>query len=238
MKKVVKNIFLVFAIIILGIVTYYVVVVMKARIDTPKIVEQVLKSDNITLEVKDLSPWQLNALLAIEDPNFYGHNGIDLKTPGAGITTITQGLVKKYYFKSFKAGIAKVKQTFVARFALNPLVSKDDQLKLFINNVYLGNVRGQLVIGFDNAARIYYNKPVNKLSEDEYLSIVAMIVAPKTFNILNKPEANKERTRRIKKVVSGEYKPKTLMDIYYGTLDSETIKELAPVSYFQDIYKQ
>lgn len=47
-----------------------------------------------TLDISDLSAWQLDALLKIEDPAFYRHKGVDLKTPGAGLTTITQSLVK------------------------------------------------------------------------------------------------------------------------------------------------
>ncbi len=153
------------------------------------------------------------------------------------MTTITQSLVKIYYFKHFKPGLAKIQQTLIARFALDPLTSKDDQLTLFINNLFFGNVAGKPVIGFEAAARIYYQKPLNQLNEEEYLSIVAMIIAPVNFNILNRPAANAERTRRIKKVVSGEYKPKQLMDIYYGELDPETQKGLAPASYFPSIYK-
>lgn len=237
MKKHLKIILLAFAFIILITFFYFTTMIIKARMDTPGIIRQALHANNITLKVNDLSQWQLHALLAVEDPNFYHHNGVDLKTPGAGITTITQGLVKMYYFDHFKPGLAKVKQTLIARYALNPLVSKNNQLLLFLNNVYLGNVNGKTVIGFANAAQTYYHKPFHNLTKDQYLSIVAMIVAPQNFHIFNKPTANVERTRRIKKVVSGEYKPKQLMDIYYGKLDQETQKGLPPASYFPSIYK-
>lgn len=222
---------------IIIITIYFTSVVIKARSETPRIIRTALQAPNMTLEVDDLSRWQLRALLAIEDPNFYHHKGIDLKTPGAGITTITQGLVKMYYFKHFKPGIAKLKQTLIARFALNSLVSKDDQLKLFINNIYLGNVNGKAMIGFANAAEVYYGKPVSRLSEEEYLSIVAMIIAPANFHIFNRPEANAERTKRLSKVVSGKYRPKALMDLYYGKLDRETQKGLPPASYYPSLYK-
>lgn len=58
----------------------------------------------------DLDRRQLSILLAMEDPGFYTHKGVDLKTPGAGLTTITQVLVKKLYFKEFKPGLRKIKQ--------------------------------------------------------------------------------------------------------------------------------
>jgi membrane peptidoglycan carboxypeptidase len=215
MKKYVRNTLLALELIVLLSFIYFGAVIIKARIDTPGILKKALNTNNITLKIKDLSPWQIDALLAVEDPNFYHHNGVDLKTPGAGLTTITQALVKIYYFDHFKPGLAKIKQTLIARYALNSRVSKNDQLILFINNVYLGNANGKSIIGFNNAAQTYYHKFFHKLGNDEYLSLVAMIVAPNNFNILNQPAANIERTGRIKKVISGEYKPKQLMDIYY-----------------------
>jgi membrane carboxypeptidase/penicillin-binding protein len=237
MKKSVKNTLFGLGLIILSIFIYFATITIKARVDTPEMMKKALNANNIILTLKDLTEWQIHALLAVEDPNFYHHNGVDLKTPGAGLTTITQALVKIYYFDHFKPGLAKIKQTLIARYALNPLVSKNDQLTLLINNVYLGNINGKPVIGFSDAAKTYYNKAFDKLSNDEYLSIVAMINAPNSFNIVNQPDANIERTGRIKKVVSGEYKPKHLMDLYYGKLDKETQKGLAPASYFPSIYK-
>jgi membrane carboxypeptidase/penicillin-binding protein len=62
----------------------------------------------------------LQALLTVEDPHFYTHDGIDASTPGAGITTITQGLVKLYYFHPFKPGIAKLRQSLIALVLTEP----------------------------------------------------------------------------------------------------------------------
>ncbi len=237
MKKILKLIIVLFSLFILIICINYTIVVIKARMETPQIIEKALKADNVTLKLNDLSKWQIDALLKIEDPAFFQHKGVDLKTPGAGLTTITQSLVKMYYFDHFKPGFAKIKQTLIARFALDPLVSKDDQLQLFINNSYLGSVNNKPVIGLKNASETYYQKPLNQLSQKEYLSIIAMINSPQGFHIINRPAANTERTERLMKVVSGEYKPKHLMDIYYGKLDRETQKYLAPASYFPIIYK-
>jgi Membrane carboxypeptidase (penicillin-binding protein) len=236
MKKPAKYSLFVFGCIVLLMIVYFTTVIFKARMDTPAIMKRALADQNITLKVKDLSRWQIHALLAVEDPHFYQHDGVDLKTPGAGITTITQALVKIYYFDHFQPGLAKIKQTLIARFAFNPLVSKNDQLTLFVNRIYLGNVNGAPVYGFNDAAKAYYHKSFSQLSNDEYLSIVAMVIAPNNFNILSQPAANIERTGRIKRVVSGEYKPRQLMDIYYGKLDQKTQKGLAPASYYPSIY--
>jgi len=220
-----------------ALATYALVVVAKARRETPVVIQTALSADTVTLEPADLSRRQLDELLKVEDPAFISHRGVDFKTPGAGLTTITQGLVKIFYFKDFKPGFSKFKQTLIARYAMHPLVTKQDQLKLFLNYAYLGLCNGRQVRGFTAAAKCYYNKPFNRLKEDEYLALVAMLAAPNTFSPVTNPQANKDRVGRIKKVISGEYVPVHHMDIYYGPLDPYTQTALAPASYFATIYK-
>jgi len=62
-----------------------------------------------------------------------------------------------------------------------------------------GNINEKPIKGFAKAARSYYHKSFTLLSEDEYISLVAMIVVPQTFHLLHHPEWNEERVRRIKK---------------------------------------
>jgi membrane peptidoglycan carboxypeptidase len=213
---------------------YYFTIILQARTYTRDVVAPGIQSVSREFGIDDFTGRQIKILLAVEDPAFYEHGGMDLTTPGAGITTITQALVKRIYFKKFKSGVAKVKQTLIAVFALNPLVSKKDQLNLFVNMVDLGNVKGERVTGFREAAWEYFDKPFDSLSEDEYISLVAMIIAPKTFHLLAHPDWNSERVRRIKKLISGEYQPKGLMDLYYGNLPPEVVESgLPPLSYFE-----
>jgi len=180
--------------------------------DSKLLVIEILQSDTINLQLSDLSQRQLDILLAVEDPNFYDHKGVDLRTPGAGLTTITQGLVKKLYFKEFRPGIRKISQTLIARFALDPLVSKEDQLLMFINifDFCYGTK------GFSEAAEYYYGKPFRRLTEDEYISLVAMFVGCSSYNPIHNAKANAERVARIKEVLSGEYVVKKMKDIYYS----------------------
>ncbi len=202
--------------VLVAVVSYFTAAVMIARANTPGIIGRALHSREMTLALGDLSKRQIDILLKVEDPNFYEHKGVDLRTPGAGITTITQALVKEYYFKEFHPGLAKFRQSLIARFALDPLVSKDDQLRLFINRAYLGYVDGKPVYGFANAAGVYFGKPFQRLTEDEYLALVAMVMAPDSFNAKKHPDANADRVSRIKLLISGKYTPKSLMDLYYG----------------------
>jgi membrane carboxypeptidase/penicillin-binding protein len=200
--------------VVLILFFYFSIEVAKARKATHGEISQALQSSLIRLELEELSQRQIDILLAVEDPNFYTHRGIDLRTPGAGMTTITQGLVKIHYFKPFKPGIRKIKQTLIARFALDPLVSKGDQLKLFINEIYMGEHKGRGVRGFEDAAQAYYDTPFSEISEDEYIGLVAMIIAPNTYHPAKHPEMHAERVRRIKRLISGAASPNGWLDVY------------------------
>ena len=86
MKKAAKASVIVTLLLIGAAVVYYAWEVMEARRDTPSLVGEILSSDQIKLTLEDFPAGWLGMLLVVEDPNFYNHNGMDLRTPGAGIT--------------------------------------------------------------------------------------------------------------------------------------------------------
>ncbi|MCU7922027.1 MAG: transglycosylase domain-containing protein [Candidatus Thiodiazotropha sp. (ex Dulcina madagascariensis)] len=195
---------------------YQSLAVVNARNKTPGIFGELLAERNTPLKLEDIPKNRIHQLLLIEDPGFYHHNGIDFSTPGAGLTTITQGMVKYLYFDHFKPGIMKIEQSLIAWLAVGALVNKNDQLTVFINTAYLGTDEGVVVRGFAMAAKRYFGKSFEELSNNEYLSLVAMLIGPDAFSIKHHPGVNGERVKRIKDVLSGEYKPDGLGDVYYG----------------------
>lgn len=231
--RVLKTVGVAFVVGVVTVAAYYAWVVYSAREYTVATVLPNARAAIYGLSPSELTPRQLDILLKIEDPQFFHHGGVDISTPGAGITTITQGLVKHLYFQKFEPGIAKLKQTVIAWYVLDPLMPKQEQLRLFLNTAYLGrNARG-----FEQAAQVYFHKPFKQLSEDEYIGIVAMVIAPEVFDIQRFPTRNAERVARIKRVVSGEYKPRGLFDVYYGKIDADAQKKLPTFSYFSSYYQ-
>ena len=218
---------------IAGLSAYLSWAVYTAREYTVDTILPAVRQAHYPLEVADLSPRQLEIVLKVEDPNFFTHKGVDFSTPGAGITTITQALVKLLYFEKFTPGFAKLKQTAIARFALDPLMDKNDQLRRFINTAYLGPDAK----GFPQAAKVYFGKSFAQLSEDEYTALVAMLIAPATFDVKRYPARNRERVERIRRVVSGDYIPRGLCDLYYGKLDKDIQRNIPPLSYFESYYR-
>lgn len=140
-------------------------------------------------------------LVTIQDPTFFEHSGIEWPSP-ITTTTITQSLVKKLFFKKFTKGFKKIEQTLIARFVVNPNISKEIQLTAFMSTVYLGEKDGIQLFGFEQGARSWFNKSLSELDDDEYLSLLAMLPGPNMF----KPNtvASRERVRRIKQVLNGE----------------------------------
>jgi monofunctional glycosyltransferase len=142
-----------------------------------------------------------DTLVIIQDPTFFKHSGIEWPSP-LTTTTITQSLVKKLFFKKFTKGFKKIEQTLIARFVVNPNISKKIQLAAFMSTAYFGEKGGKQLFGFDQGAHFWFNKPLSELDDDEYLSLLAMLPGPNIF----KPNtvASRERVRRIKQVLNGE----------------------------------
>ena len=208
-------------------VLHYISVVHVAQRETPALIAAARVRYPGQLAAADLSPERKAMLLAIEDPAFERHHGVDLETPGAGMTTLTQGLVKLIYFpEGFHQGIAKIRQTLIAQYALDAQVSKNNQLGLFLNICYLGNENGREVHGLADAAKTYFGKEFKDLTDNEFLSLVAMLISPNSL----KPgtPANRTRVERIHRVLAGELKPASLLDVDYtgrthGTLSEEAL---------------
>lgn len=197
-----------------AVAVYYANEVRAARSDTPALVAAASSRYGTQINLADLSAQRKAMLLAIEDPAFMRHHGVDLATPGAGMTTITQGLVKILYFPDgFEPGLDKIRQTLIAQYALDALVSKDDQLALFLNISYLGNKDGKPVHGYAQGARSYFDKDFAALNDTEFVSLVAMLIGPNYFK-LGTP-AHDERMKLVQAYLAGRYQPDGLLDVEY-----------------------
>lgn len=160
----------------------------------------------------ELTAWQQLALLKVEDPNFFNHKGIDFETKGAGITSITQAIVKRLYFDSFKPGFSKIEQTLIARFVVDPMIDKKTQLTAFLNIAYFGHVNKREVVGFTEAAHIYFGKSLKQLTEQEYLQVVGMLMAPNELKPYSDNPKSRERTRRLEIYLAGKCEAQSLAD--------------------------
>jgi membrane carboxypeptidase/penicillin-binding protein len=172
-------------------------------IRAPRIVAELDRAGVLPFSASELPRSRLCALLVVQDPTFYRHQGIGLADGPIGHTTITQSIGKGLFFNGFNPGFLRHRkiQLMVAAWGFGRRISKDTQLRLFLNRAYFGRSGGREVIGFPAAAGAFYGKPPGQLSESEYFGLLAMLEAPNSYHVLLQPKVNAERVARIREKV-------------------------------------
>ncbi|HVR43397.1 MAG TPA: transglycosylase domain-containing protein [Thermoanaerobaculia bacterium] len=180
-----------------------------------RIREDAHRSRAAGLQWPHLTAAQQQILLRVEDPGFFSHHGIDFGTPGAGMTTITQGLAKIYCFERWRPGVLrKVRQSLCA-LVIDASVGKEQQLAVFLNESYFGTDGEMSIRGFPAAARAHFGKAFGELERGDYVRLVAMLIGPNEHHPRRNPQKLAERTRRIEKVLKGECAPSGWRDAHY-----------------------
>jgi penicillin-binding protein 1A len=112
-----------------------------------------------------------NAVLAIEDARFYSHSGVDYKglvraalanlgrAKSQGASTITMQVARNVYLSSEKTFTRKLYEVLLT-FKLEHLLTKDQILEIYMNQIFLGN----RAYGFAAASDTYFGKPMKDLT--------------------------------------------------------------------------
>lgn len=156
---------------------------------------------------------RLHQLIRVQDPGFWEHEGIDLATDGAGLTTISQSLAKRLGFDEFRPGIGKIRQTGFA-FGLESRLDKEQIAALWLDTVEMGRGPDGWITGFFEASRRVYGKPPAELADDEFFRLVAVLIAPGQYRLLEEDEALDERISRISRLIAGECAPIGQNDVW------------------------
>lgn len=161
-----------------------------------------------------LGPGRVAQLLRVEDPNFLRHGGVDFSTPGAGMTSITQSLAKRVAFTNFRPGLRKIRQTAYA-VGLERRLSKPQILALFLDTAQLGRGKeSDRMIGFYDASEEIYGVPPARLSNRQFLSLVAVLIAPRNYDLRRPDPRLDQRVARIARLLSGEGRPQGKGDVW------------------------
>ncbi|MEA5515604.1 transglycosylase domain-containing protein [Nodularia sp. UHCC 0506] len=154
-----------------------------------------------------ISPNLKRAVLASEDSHFYDHHGINPSGVGRALivnlaagrvreggSTITMQLVKNLFLSQRRAFTRKLAEGVLA-IRLEQILSKDQILELYLNQVYWGHNN----YGVQTAARTYFDKSAVNLNLAESAMMAGLIQAPEEFS----PFANMELARRKQREVLG-----------------------------------
>jgi 1A family penicillin-binding protein len=148
-----------------------------------------------------------NALVAIEDSRFYEHGGIDLRgmtralvkdvikgRMAEGGSTITQQLIKNKYLSGKKTIQRKFNEGLMA-LEYERKYTKKQILEMYFNEVFFGNGAWGIV----QAARLYFDKYPQELTEAECALLAGVPKSPARYNPLGKPATTRDRKNLILK---------------------------------------
>jgi penicillin-binding protein 1B len=174
--------------------------------------------DRVLLAYEDVPPLLVDALIAVEDRNFYKHFGIDLKgilraiwtniSTGdlrQGGSTLTQQLVKNYFLSHERTFRRKFNELIMA-ILLERRYSKIEILSAYINEVYLGQHGARSIHGFGTAAEYYFARPINELRIDQLVMLVGIVRGASYYNPRRHPiRATKRRNLAISLMLEQGY---------------------------------
>ncbi|WP_414621903.1 transglycosylase domain-containing protein [Calothrix sp. CCY 0018] len=176
-----------------------------------------------------ISPELKRAVLASEDSDFYFHHGINPKGVGRaivtnytsggvsqGASTITMQLVKNLFLNQRREITRKLAEAVLA-IRLEQILSKDDILEMYLNQVYWGHNN----YGVQTAARSYFNKSASQLNLAESAMMAGLIQAPERYS----PFISMEKAKFQQKTVLGRMRDLGWIDQkQYDTALKEEIK--------------
>ena len=153
--------------------------------------------------IKEIPKVMIDAVLAIEDADFYQHGGVSYRgfvraalanlgrAKSQGASTITMQVARNVYLTQDKNYMRKIYEVLLT-FKLEHLLSKDQILEIYMNQIFLGN----RAYGFAAASEAYFDKPLKSLSIAEAAMLAGLPQAPSAYNPIS--NAKRARARQIR----------------------------------------
>ncbi|HEX4952356.1 MAG TPA: PBP1A family penicillin-binding protein [Thermoanaerobaculia bacterium] len=145
------------------------------------------------------------AVIAVEDRNFYRHGGLDLwgilraavtnfrsGRTVEGASTLTMQLTRQLFLTPEKTFRRKVEEALLA-VEIEKNYTKDQILALYLNHGFLGHNQ----YGIEAASRFFFGKPSASLSVAEAATLVGIFQRPGRLSPYNAPDAVKARRNHV-----------------------------------------
>ena len=168
-----------------------------------------LKEDRVLIKLAQVPKPLKNALIAVEDRDFYDHFGVspkgmaralwvDLRAGGfvQGGSTLTQQLVKNFYLNSERSLLRKLNEVVMA-LILEARYSKDEILEAYMNEIYLGQDGARAIHGFGLASQYYFSRSMDELELHHAALLVALVRGPSYYDPVKTPDKAKARRDRV-----------------------------------------
>lgn len=171
-----------------------------------------VQSDEIRTPVAwgDMPKGLRNAVVAIEDENFWRHQGVDYAAiVRAGVSnissgrtvqggsTITQQLARALYIKDADRSFErKIREAKLAS-ELEKRRSKRWLLREYLNSVPFGTINGRTAIGIEAASQMYFSKRAQDLKLHQAALLAGLPQAPSLYNPFQNPSGALERRNEV-----------------------------------------
>jgi penicillin-binding protein 1A len=154
------------------------------------------------VNISQISPHVINALIATEDKRFYDHHGVDFtRLAGAmlanargdtqGGSTITQQLARNMFPEEIgrSRSINRKLKELITALKIENTYTKTEILEMYLNTVpFLYNA-----FGIEMAARTYFGKAASQLDVLESATLVGMLKGTNYYNPVTSPERSLQR---------------------------------------------
>lgn len=204
-------------------------------------------SINEWISLKDISPDLLNAVISVEDKNFYNHIGFDYlriiqafinniknKKIVEGASTISQQYIKNAYLEFDQTWSRKIKEALMT-LNLEVHYTKDEILEAYLNTINYG----QGNYGISSAAKYYFNKKPSELSLEESLILAGIPKSPNNYNPIKSYDNAIKRAKIVgltmlnnKKISKEQYI--NLFQKSISIYGKKSEKDLQMLMYYQD----
>jgi penicillin-binding protein 1A len=144
----------------------------------------------------DFAPVLRDALVSIEDKDFYRHSGInfwrivgaayrDIQSGGKvqGASTLTMQLARNLFLSPDRSFHRKVQETMLA-IQIERRFTKPQIFTLYANQIFLGHG----VYGFEAASEFYFGKPARNLTLAEAALLAGLPKGPGIYSPINHPD--------------------------------------------------
>nr|WP_261977566.1 penicillin-binding protein 1B [Marinobacter sp. F3R11] len=178
------------------------------------------KEDRILVRLDEVPSLLPDALIAVEDRNFYDHFGIAPMSIGRamlanlragqivqGGSTLTQQLVKNFLLTRDQTLLRKGNEALMS-ILLELHYEKDDILETYLNEVYLGQAGTRSINGFGLASQFYFGESLRDLDVHQIALLVGMVKGPSYYN----PRRHPDRATQRRNLVISEMEEAGLID--------------------------
>jgi penicillin-binding protein 1A len=145
---------------------------------------------------EDYPPVLRDALISIEDKDFYRHWGVnvwrimgaayrDIESGGKvqGASTLTMQLARNLFLSPDRSFHRKIQEALLA-IQIERKFTKSQIFTLYANQIFLGHG----AYGFESASEYYFSKPANKLTLDEAALLSGLPKAPQYYSPIVHPD--------------------------------------------------